>query len=97
MITSGSPRSSSTRTTEIIDVIDAGTTCPDLGKFPIKVSHAVGANLQGTPIICGGYGKQIFARVKALSSQISLYFDHKESVRVRNIMKLYLQEPQMQS
>ena len=55
MITSGEPRSSSTRTTEIIDVIDAGTTCPDLAKYPEEVDVAVGANLQGVPIICGGY------------------------------------------
>ena len=81
MITSGSPRSSSTRTTEIIDVIDAGTTCPELAKFPEKGDSVVGANLQGVPIICGGWlGKQTFARVKALSSQISLDFVHKESV-----------------
>ena len=57
MITSGHSRSSSTRT-EIIDVIDAGTTCPELAELPIEVSSAVGANLQGVPIICGGdYGK----------------------------------------
>ena len=56
MITSGQPFSSSTRT-EIIDVIDAGTTCPELAKFPIEVHSAVGANLQGVPIICGGYSK----------------------------------------
>ena len=80
MISSGLPFSSSTRT-EIIDVIDAGTTCPELAKFPVNVESAVGANLQGVPIICGGWlGKQTFARVKAISSQISLDFDHKESV-----------------
>ena len=54
MITSGQPRSSSSRITEIIDMIN-GTTCAQLANFPLKVSGAVGANLQGTPIICGGY------------------------------------------
>ena len=55
MITSGWPLFSSTRSTEIIDVIDDGTTCPELAKFPEEVAAAVGANLQGVPIICGGY------------------------------------------
>ena len=54
MISSGYPYYSS-RKTEIIDVIDAGKTCPDLAEFPFKRASAVGANLQGVPIICGGY------------------------------------------
>ena len=53
MITSGSPRSSSKRT-EVIDVI-TGRTCLDLPDLPVDITSAVGANLQGTPIICGGY------------------------------------------
>ena len=57
MISSGYPWPSSTRT-EIIDVIDAGTTCPELAKLPVEVYGAVGTNLQGVPIICGGdFGK----------------------------------------
>ena len=67
MISSGWPRSSSTRTTEIIDVIDAGTTCTDLGKFPIEVSNAVGANLRGVPIICGGWLGKLLQESKHLA------------------------------
>ena len=47
-------------TTEIIDVID-GETCADLADFPMEIGYSVGANLQGTPVVCGGvmniYGK----------------------------------------
>ena len=31
-----------------------GKTCPDLAKFPGEIIGAVGANLNGTPIVCGG-------------------------------------------
>ena len=41
-------------TTEIIDVID-GETCTDLADFPMEIGYSVGANLQGTPIVCGGW------------------------------------------
>ena len=41
-------------TTEIIDVIH-GETCSDLADFPMEIGYSVGANLQGTPIVCGGY------------------------------------------
>ena len=40
-------------TTEIIDVIH-GETCAELANFPIEIAYSVGANLQGTPIVCGG-------------------------------------------
>ena len=40
-------------TTEIIDVID-GETCTDLADFPMEIGYSVGANLQGTPVVCGG-------------------------------------------
>ena len=54
MITSGLPRSSATRKTEIVDVAN-GLTCSDMADFPVELSGAVGANLGGTPVVCGGY------------------------------------------
>jgi hypothetical protein len=50
MITTGSP---STRT-EIVDVV-SGETCADLADFPLQIYGAVGANLEGTPVVCGGF------------------------------------------
>ena len=45
--------------TEFIDVIN-GKTCENLAKFPKGVwREAVGGNLQGTPVVCGGYGPPI--------------------------------------
>ena len=46
------PNGSSTKT-EIVDVV-SGETCADLEDFPLKLWGAVGANLDGTPIVCGG-------------------------------------------
>ena len=51
MISSGYPY---TAKTEVIDVTN-GETCKDIANFPDEVSSAVGANLKGVPIICGGY------------------------------------------
>merc|ERR1711971_775317 len=45
--------SGSTRKTEIVDVAN-GLTCSDLAEFPVEISYAVGANLGGTPVVCGG-------------------------------------------
>jgi hypothetical protein len=56
MVTSGLP-SSSARKTEVVDV-ESGETCADLADFPVLNYGAVGANLNGTPIVCGGYGYQ---------------------------------------
>ena len=53
MITTGYPTSSS-RKTEVVDV-ESGETCADLADFPVSNYNAVGANLHGTPIVCGGY------------------------------------------
>ena len=52
MITTGF--SSSVTKTEIVDVA-TGVTCSDLADFPVKLHGAVGANLHGTPVVCGGY------------------------------------------
>ena len=54
MITTGYPRSSVTRKTEIVDVAN-GLTCSDMADFPVQRYGAVGANLGGTPVVCGGY------------------------------------------
>ena len=32
-----------------------GESCADLADFPLENYGAVGANLHGTPIVCGGY------------------------------------------
>ena len=53
MITSGYPYSSA-RKTEIVDVAN-GVSCSDMAEFPVELSYAVGANLDGTPVVCGGY------------------------------------------
>merc|ERR1711971_439355 len=61
MIASGSPRSSA-RKTEIVDVAN-GLTCSDLAEFPVALSGAVGANLGGTPVVCGGYlGSSVYTK-----------------------------------
>ena len=55
MITTGHPASPNTTKTEIVDVV-SGEVCEDLAVFPIQnCSDAVGANLDGTPVVCGGY------------------------------------------
>ena len=53
MITTGRPPESSARETEVVDV-ESGETCTKLKKFPAKNYGAVGASLNGTPIVCGG-------------------------------------------
>ena len=53
MITTGSPSSSATKT-EVVDVVN-GESCADLADFPLENCGAVGANLHGTPVVCGGY------------------------------------------
>jgi hypothetical protein len=52
LITTGSPTSSATKT-EIVDVV-SGETCADLADFPLPNYGAVSANLDGTPVLCGG-------------------------------------------
>ena len=52
MITTGIPDSSATKT-EVVDVVN-GDTCADLADFPLENMGAVGANLHGTPVVCGG-------------------------------------------
>ena len=52
MVTTGIPTSSA-RKTEVVDV-ESGETCADLADFPVTNQAAVGANLDGTPVVCGG-------------------------------------------
>ena len=55
MVTTGSPSSSpASWTTEVVDVVN-GETCADVADFPLPNTGAVGANLDGTPVLCGGY------------------------------------------
>ena len=35
--------------------VESGESCADLADFPVSNGGAVGANLHGTPIVCGGY------------------------------------------
>ena len=53
MITTGGPTSSATTKTEVVDVVN-GITCADLANFPLPNAAAVGANIHGTPVVCGG-------------------------------------------
>ena len=52
MITTGLPGSPAIKT-EIVDLAN-GRSCRDLADFPVEIRGAVGANLQGTPVVCGG-------------------------------------------
>ena len=55
MITSGVSTSVAVANkTEVVDVV-SGETCADLPEFPVPNYGAVGANLDGTPAVCGGY------------------------------------------
>ena len=51
MVTAGYP--SSAINTEILDLV-SGESCADLADFPFTNKGGVGADLNGTPIVCGG-------------------------------------------
>jgi hypothetical protein len=40
--------------------VESGETCADLADFPVSNYGAVGANLDGTPIVCGGRSSSTF-------------------------------------
>ena len=40
--------------------VESGETCADLADFPVSNYYAVGANLHGTPIVCGGYSSTYY-------------------------------------
>ena len=52
MITTGFPHPLASKT-EIIDVLK-GKICSNIADFPLKIDGAVGVNLEGTAIVCGG-------------------------------------------
>jgi len=58
MITTGYPGSSA-RKTEVVDVVN-GESCADLADFPLENYGAVGANLHGTPVVCGGHSSAYY-------------------------------------
>ena len=58
MITTGWSTPSTTKT-EVVDVL-SGESCAYLANFPVTIMGAVGANLHGTPIVCGGYSSEYF-------------------------------------
>ena len=64
MITSGNPYSPA-RKTEIVDLAN-GVNCSDLVEFPVGLSGAVGANLDGTPVVCGGFDYSTSTRTYTL-------------------------------
>ena len=52
MITTGTPLISANKT-EVVDVVN-GESCADLADFTLAITGTVGANLHGTPVVCGG-------------------------------------------
>ena len=84
MVTTGDPTSSA-RKTEVVDVV-SGETCADLADFPVENDSAVGANLDGTPVVCGGMescykftnaGWQQFASMKEKSYAAGITYKNK--------------------
>ena len=53
MVTTGTGTGSATKT-EILDLV-SGESCADLADFPLEKYAGVGANLNGTPVVCSGY------------------------------------------
>ena len=43
------------RRTEIVNVVTGVTCSSDLADFPVKIYGAVGSNINGIPVVCGGY------------------------------------------
>ena len=44
-----------TRRTEIVDVATGVTCSSDLADFPVGILGAVGSNINGIPVVCGGF------------------------------------------
>ena len=55
-----------TTKTEVVDVL-SGESCADLANFPVTIEGAVGANLHGTPAVCGGHYSIGYLPPQALS------------------------------
>mgnify|MGYP001165660345 FL=1 len=56
--------------TEVINLDGEDGTCQDLEDFPILLSHAVGANLGSSPVICGGQE----SNAKSIDNEIDTCF-----------------------
>ena len=56
MVSTGAPRNSATRKTEIIDLLaNDGVTCQDIDDYPLEIEHSVASNIASFPVvICGG-------------------------------------------
>ena len=68
LVSTGYPRNSATKTTEIIN-LNEDTNCQDLADFPLAIDRAVGSNLANVPIICGGWdGSSSLAKCYKLHS-----------------------------
>ena len=68
LVTTGSPRSSATKT-EIINLDNASLTCQDLEEYPLAIQGAVGSNTGSFPVICGGWdGSQSVKQCHRLES-----------------------------
>ena len=55
LVSTGYPLDSATKTTEIINIDNDGSTCKDLEEYPLTIQGAVGFNMGSMPVICGGY------------------------------------------
>ena len=54
MVTTGFPQNSGSRKTEVFNLAGQDI-CLNLEDFPISLFGAVGAHINGTPVVCGGY------------------------------------------
>ena len=55
LVSTGSPYSSATNTTEIVNIDNDGLTCKDLEEYPLQIQRAVGFSMGSMPVICGGH------------------------------------------
>ena len=74
MVTTGLPGSAATRKTEILD-LENGITCSELADFPVELSSAVGANLHGTPVVCGGFSSGLSEKCYRFNSASGVWED----------------------
>jgi hypothetical protein len=79
---------SSSTTTEVVDVV-SGKSCADLADFPLSRMGAVGANLKGTPAVCGGiYSGSTYLRTcyKYTNAGWQQFANMKEKTRQAGVM-----------
>ena len=70
LISGGISRDANRNPTEVINLDGEDGTCQDLEDFPILLSHAVGANLGSSPVICGGQE----SNAKSIDNEIDTCF-----------------------